>query len=119
MSTKFKSGDLAQIIATGEVVTINAVSPGMNQTFYLVFQNGKKNRYKESELTTYIDKESVITEKLRFSDYANAESFQKYAYFRLFSESQDKNLYSYQSNKIIFNPFQYKPLIFLCNIIYK
>ena len=111
MSTKFKSGDLAQIIATGEVVTINAVSPGMNQTFYLVFQNGKKNRYKESELTTYVDKESVITEKLRFSDYANAESFQKYAYFRLFSESQDKNLYSYQSNKIIFNPFQYKPLM--------
>ena len=56
MTSRFNAGDLAQIKTTGEVVTINAVSPGMNQTFYLVFQNGKKNRYKESELVPYVDK---------------------------------------------------------------
>ena len=111
MEPKYKAGELAQIKSTGEIVTINSVSPGMSQTFYLVFQNGKKNRYKESELIPYVDKEEDILTKLRSSQYANAESFQKYAYYRLFSESQEGNLFSYQGNKIIFNPFQYKPLM--------
>ena len=111
MEPIFKAGELAQIKATGEIVTINAVSPGMSQIFYIVFQNGKKNRYKESELIPYVDKEQEILTKLQGSQYANAESFQKYAYYRLFSESQESNLFSYQGNKIIFNPFQYKPLM--------
>ena len=111
MEPEFKAGELAQIKNTGEIVTINAVSPGMYQTFYLVFQNGKKNRYKESELVPYVDKEENILTKLQEMQYANAESFQKYAYYRLFSESQEGNLFSYQGNKIIFNPFQYKPLM--------
>ncbi|MCD8151165.1 MAG: SNF2-related protein [Clostridiales bacterium] len=50
-------------------------------------------------------------DKLQSVEFANAESFQKYAYYRLFSESQEGNLFSYQGNKIIFNPFQYKPLL--------
>lgn len=111
MSAKFQAGDLAQIKTTGDVVTINAVSPGMSQTFYLVYQNGKMNRYKESELVPYINKEASILDKIRNGEFANAESFQKYAYYRLFSESQESNLFSYQGNKIIFNPFQYKPLM--------
>ena len=80
MEPIFKAGELAQIKATGEIVTINAVSPGMSQIFYIVFQNGKKNRYKESELIPYVDKEQEILTKLQGSQYANAESFQKYAY---------------------------------------
>ncbi|MBR1495368.1 MAG: DEAD/DEAH box helicase family protein [Acidaminococcaceae bacterium] len=111
MEAVFKAGDLAQIRSTGEVVTINAVSPGMSQIYYLVFQNGKKNRYKESELMPYVDEEQRILSKLREGRFANAESFQKYAYYRLFSENQEGNIYSYQGNKIIFNPFQYKPLL--------
>ncbi len=111
MEPKFRAGELAEIRATGEIVTINAVSPGMSQTFYLVFQNGKKNRYKETELMPYVDKEEIILNKLKNARYANAESFQKYAYYRLFSESQEGNLFSYQGNRIIFNPFQYKPLL--------
>lgn len=111
MEPKFHAGELAQIKSTGEVVTINAISPGLSQTFYLVFQNGKKNRYKEGELLPYVDKEAELMNKIMRGDFANAESFQKYAYYRLFSESQDGNLYSYQGNKIIFNPFQYKPLL--------
>ena len=111
MCAKFQAGDLAQIKTTGDIVTINAVSPGMSQTFYLVYQNGKMNRYKEVELIPYINKEASILDKIRNGEFANAESFQKYAYYRLFSESQESNLFSYQGNKIIFNPFQYKPLI--------
>ena len=60
MEPIFNAGELAQIKATGEIVTINAVSPGMSQIFYIVFQNGKKNRYKESELIPYVDKEQEI-----------------------------------------------------------
>ena len=108
---KFNAGDLAQIIATGEVVTIIAVSPGMRGTFYTVFQDGKRNRYRESELAPYFDRESGIIDSLRSGKLANAESFQRYAYYRLFSENQEGNLFSYQGNKIIFNPFQYKPLM--------
>lgn len=111
MEPKFHAGEVAQIKTTGEIVTINTVSPGMNQFFYLVFQNGKKNRYKESELVPYIDKEEGIIFKLQRSDYANSDSFQRYAYYHLFAESQEGNLYSYQGNKIIFNPFQYKPVM--------
>ena len=111
MEPRFRAGELAQIKSTGEIVTINAISPGLNQVFYLVFQNGKKNRYKESELIPYVDKEQGMLERIGSGQYANAESFQKYAYYRLFSESQEGNLFSYQGNKIIFNPFQYKPLI--------
>lgn len=111
MEPKFKAGQLAQIKSTGEIVTINSVSPGMTQLFYIVFQNGKKNRYKESELVPYVDKEEQIFAKISAFSYANAESFQKYAYYRLFSESQEGNIFSYQGNKIIFNPFQYKPLM--------
>lgn len=111
MDAKFHAGDLAQIKMTGEIVTINAVSQGMTQTFYIAFHNNKKNRYKESELLPYVDKETSIMEKVRCAEFSNAEAFQKYAYYRLFSESQEGNLFSYQGNKIIFNPFQYKPLM--------
>ena len=111
METKFHAGDLAQIKSTGEIVTISSLSEGMNQTFYLVFQNGKKNRYKEDELIPYVDNEAVIIDKINNGSFSNAESFQKYAYYRLFSERQEGNLFSYQGNKIIFNPFQYKPLM--------
>lgn len=109
--TKFKAGDLAQITATGEVVTISSVSPGMRETFYIAFQNGKRNRYRESELTPYFDRESGIIGSLRDGSLSNADSFQRYVYYRLFSESQEGNIFSYQGNKIIFNPFQYKPLL--------
>lgn len=108
---RFSAGDLAQIIATGEVVTISTMSPGMRETFYIVFQDGKRNRYRESELAPYFDKESGIIGSLCSGELANADSFQRYAYYRLFSESQEGNLFSYQGNKIIFNPFQYKPLL--------
>lgn len=76
MEPKFKAGQLAQIKSTGEIVTINSVSPGMTQLFYIVFQNGKKNRYKESELVPYVDKEEQIFAKISAFSYANAESFQ-------------------------------------------
>ena len=89
METQFKAGDLAQIKSTGEVVTINAVSPGLSQMFYLVFQNGKKNRYKASELTAYVDKEESILSLIGKRQFSNAEAFQKYAYYRLFSENQE------------------------------
>lgn len=111
MDAKFHAGDLAQIKMTGEIVTINSVSQGMTQTFYIAFHNNKKNRYKESELLPYVDNETSIMEKVRCAEFSNAEAFQKYAYYRLFSESQEGNLFSYQGNKIIFNPFQYKPLM--------
>lgn len=111
MKNKFQAGELAQIKSTGEVITINAVSPGMSQVFYLVFQNGKKNRYKEDELIPFVDREEAIIGKISKGEYLNAESFQKYVYYRLFSESQESNLFSYQGNRIIFNPFQYKPLM--------
>lgn len=111
MEARFQAGQLAQIKSTGEIVTITSVSPGMNQIFYLVYQNGKRNRYKESELIVYVDKEASIISKIQQNAFANAESFQKYAYYRLFSENQEGNLFSYQGNKIIFNPFQYKPLM--------
>ena len=111
METKFKAGDLVQIKSTGEVVTINMVSPGISQIFYIVYQDGKKNRYKESELMPYTDNETVILYRLINAAYENAESLQKYGYYRIFSENQDRNLFSYQGNKIIFNPFQYKPLL--------
>ena len=108
---KYHAGELVQIRDTGEIVTINAVSQGLSQVFYLVFQNNKKNRYKESDLAPYVDKEAALMSQLQAGQFANAESFQRYAYYRLFSESRDVNLYSYQGNRIIFNPFQYKPLM--------
>ena len=111
MEARFKAGDLAQIKNTGEVVTINTASPMLNQIIYLVYQNGKKYRYKESDLVPFVDKEEIIITRLKETQFANAESFQKYAYYRLFSENQEGNLFSYQGNKIIFNPFQYKPLM--------
>ena len=111
MEMLFHAGELVQIKTTGEVVTINSISKGLNQTFYIVFQNGKKNRYRESELTYYVDRESELMNKIIDYDFANAEAFQKYVYYRRFSESQESTLYSYQGNKIIFNPFQYKPLL--------
>ena len=111
MEAKYKAGDLVQIRASGEIVTINAVSPGMTQMFYSVYQNGKKKRYKEAELIPYVDKEQETLSKLRENRFANAEAFQKYAYYRLFSENQEGNIFSYQGNKILFNPFQYKPLL--------
>lgn len=111
MEAKYRAGDLVQIAATGDIVTISAVSPGMRQVYYMVFRDGRKYRYKESELVPYVDREAGIIDKLRDGDFANADSFQKYAYYRLFSESSDANLLSYQGNRIIFNPFQYKPLL--------
>lgn len=111
MGTLFKAGDLAQIKTTGEVVTISSVSKVMNRDFYLVYKNGKKNRYREDELIPHVDRELELMNKINDGNFANAEAFQKYVYYRRFSESKEGNLYSYQGNKIIFNPFQYKPLL--------
>ena len=111
MTAKYQAGDLVQIVATGDVVTISAVTPTARQVYYMVFRDGRKYRYKESELIPFVDREAAIAGKMRDGSFANAESFQKYAYYRLFSESREGNLLSYQGNRIIFNPFQYKPLL--------
>ncbi len=113
MEAKFNPGDLVKIVATNEIVTIKDVRLGIDQLtfYYSVFNNGKIKRYKEDALIPYVDNEDEIIKKIREFNFSSAEAFQKYAYYRIFSESQDTNLFSYQGNKIIFNPFQYKPLL--------
>jgi SNF2 family DNA or RNA helicase len=111
MEAKYTKGQPVQIISTGEVVTINDISKGFNGMFYFVFQNGKKVRIKESDLAPYVDTESAILEDFNNQNFGNADQFLQFIYYYQFSEKQESNIYSYQGNKIIFNPFQYKPLL--------
>ena len=111
MEAKYTKGQPVQIISTGEVVTINDISKGFNGMFYFVFQNGKKVRIKGSDLAPYVDTESAILEDFNNQNFGNADQFLQFIYYYQFSEKQESNIYSYQGNKIIFNPFQYKPLL--------
>lgn len=111
MNGSYTAGDLVLVKSTGEVITINKVLPGDQETHYSAFVNGKKRRFKESDLLPYIDSDESMVNALATQDFRNANQFLLYSYFHKLSESSDSNIYSYQGNKIIFNPFQYKPLM--------
>lgn len=116
MEAKYSIGQPLVVKATGEIVTPSAVRVGLKSVLYTVFSDGKKIIYKEDALESYEDPDSLLLEKIESNEIMNADEFQKYYYFNMFSENQEKNIYSYQGNKIIFNPFQYKPLMkFLAN----
>lgn len=116
MDAKYSIGQPLVIKATGEVVTVADLSEGLNGMQYIVYQGKKKIRLKESALEPYTDPDKLLVEKIKNDDMLNADEFQKFYYYNMFSENQEKNIYSYQGNKIIFNPFQYKPLMkFLAN----
>ena len=111
MEHKYEIGQALIIKATGKIVTVSQICPGMRDMFYAVFLDGKKTRIKESDLEEYVDPEYELIENIQAGNASNADEFQRFYYFNLFAENQDSNIYSYQGNKIIFNPFQYKPLM--------
>ena len=111
MAAKFASGDFVRISSTNQVATIIKVSETANAISYTVMIDGKRKRYREEELLPYVDVEDTISQDFEEQNFGTADQLQRYVYFQQFSETQDANIYSYQGNKIIFNPFQYKPLM--------
>lgn len=109
----FEKGDLVRSKSTGETFTINKISPGLKEIYYLVLDSKTNSvkRMKESDLLPFTDNNTAISQKVLNMEFSNADSFQRFAYHKLFSEKQQNNIFSYQGNRIIFNPFQYKPLL--------
>jgi len=116
MAAKYASGNFVRINSTNQVATIVKVSETANAVSYTVMIDGKRKRYREEELLPYVDVEDTILQDFEDQNFGTADQLQRYVYFRQFSETQDANIYSYQGNKIIFNPFQYKPLMKFLNI---
>lgn len=111
MGAKFSAGDSVLVKATNQIATISKVTETTSVISYYVMIDGKKRRYKEEDLLPYIDTEDSIFRDFEAQSFGSADQLQRYIYFKQFSETQDSNIYSYQGNKIIFNPFQYKPLM--------
>lgn len=112
MSAKYQKGDTVSIKSTGETVTISRVSPGPDGNYYYyALLDGSKRRFKEADLVKYIDVDEKIEESLEEQNFLSADQFLQFAYYKKYSETSNNNIYSYQGNKIIFNPFQYKPLM--------
>lgn len=111
MGAKFSAGDSVFVKATNQIATISKVTETTSVISYYVMIDGKKRRYKEEDLIPYIDTEDSIFRDFEAQSFGSADQLQRYIYFKQFSETQDSNIYSYQGNKIIFNPFQYKPLM--------
>lgn len=111
MAAKYVSGGFVRISSTNQVATITKVSETDNAISYTVMIDGKRKRYREEELLPYVDVEVKLSQDFDKQNFGTADQLQRYVYFRQFSETQDANIYSYQGNKIIFNPFQYKPLM--------
>ena len=97
MERKFQAGELAQIKTTGEVVTINSISKGVNQTFYLVFQNGKKNRYREDELIIFIESYVLYV----YPRGLSLNIFQSVSFAWILFKSKESDLNSISSELII------------------
>lgn len=111
MDAKYKVGDSVQINNTNQIGTITRVSESPRGFAYYVMVGEKKKRYREEDISLYVDIEDSIFSDFEDGAFCNADQFRQYVYYRQFSEAQEKNLYSHQGNKIIFNPFQYKPLL--------
>ena len=111
MAAKYANGSFVRISSTNQVATVVKVSETANAVSYTIMIDGKRKRYREEELLPYVDVEDTILQDFEEQNFGTADQLQRYVYFRQFSETQDANIYSYQGNKIIFNPFQYKPLM--------
>lgn len=111
MKARFNVGDSVIINNTNQIGTINKVSESSHGFSYYVRVGEKRKRFREEDLSIYVDVEDAIFSDFENQTYGNADQFRQYVYFHRFSEAQEKNLYSHQGNKIIFNPFQYKPLL--------
>jgi len=111
MRAKYKVGDVVQIINTQQVGTVTRVAESDTSVAYYIMIGGKKKRFKEEDLTPYVDTEDSIFQHFEEHAFGGADQMQQFVYYRQFSESRDKSLYSHQGNRIIFNPFQYKPLL--------
>lgn len=111
MEYKFNKGDLVQINSTGEVTSVLDVYDRCNRVSYIVLSNNKKCRFKEDDLSPYIDEEEQLCDDLHDGNFLGIDAFREFVYYLKFSNSREDNLYSYLGNKIIFNPFQYKPLL--------
>lgn len=109
--TKYSVGDIVQVRNTGQVVSISKISETESAVFYYVIVDKKRKRYREEDLIPYVDTEESIEKDFEEQRFCGADQFQLFVYYHQFSESQEKNIYSVQGNKIIFNPFQYKPLL--------
>ena len=111
MKARFNVGDSVMINHTNQVGTISKVSESSHGFSYYVRIGEKRKRFREEDLSIYVDIEDAIFFDFENQTFGNADQFRQFVYFRRFSEAQEKNLYSHQGNKIIFNPFQYKPLL--------
>lgn len=111
MKAKYKVGDNVQIINTKQVGTITKVVETESLVSYYILIDGKRKRFKELDLTPFVDLDDSIIMNFEEQAFSSADRLQQFSYYRQFSESQDKSLYSHQGNRIIFNPFQYKPLL--------
>ena len=111
MGAQYSKGDFVRIKSTNQIATISKVTETTSVISYYVMVDGKKKRYKGEDLLPYVDIEDSIFRDFENLSFGSADQLQRYIYFKQFSEAQDSNIYSYQNNKIIFNPFQYKPLM--------
>lgn len=111
MKAKYKIGDTVQITNTNQIGTITKVSESSRGIAYYIMVGERKKRYREEDLSPYVDIEDSIFSDFESKSFGNADQFRQYVYYRQFSEAQEKNIYSHQGNKLIFNPFQYKPLL--------
>lgn len=111
MAANYSKGDSIIIKSTNQIASIVKVTETSSVVSYYVMVDGKKKKYREEDLLPYIDTEDSIFRDFEERKFATADQLQLYIYFRQFSETQDSSIYSYQGNRIIFNPFQYKPLM--------
>ena len=108
----FNPGDIVEIRSTGEQAVIRKIGHEINGVrYYYVLSAGKSRLMKESDLRYYADITDDISAALDEKNFGTADEFREYVYYHRFAELSDTNLYSYQGNKILFNPFQYKPLL--------
>lgn len=111
MTARFACGDLAIVKSSGDIVAITQVHISEQDVHYSVLAGNKKRRFNEDDLAPYVDHEDSIESAFENNDIKNANQFLLYAYYHKMSENSESSIYSYQGNRILFNPFQYKPLL--------
>lgn len=110
MESLFMPGDNVRVVSTGKVGTINSIIKQNAAYGYKVTIDGKTVIYQEKFLENFFDEESVIMEQYNSSVMGSLEDFRLFQMWYRLNRPVETNLYSYMNNKIIFNPYQYKPL---------
>lgn len=111
MNNLFEKCENVVIKSTGAIGTVNDIRKIGESYIYTITINGEKRKYAEESIEVYYDIQEEIIKNIEYKKNGRFVDLFMFFMYQKFEQPIEGKLYSYQSNRLIFNPYQYKPVL--------